>query len=45
MNPLITIITPSFNHARYLENTVKSVINQTYKNIEYIIIDDGSTDN
>lgn len=43
--PLVTIITPSFNHGRYLENTVQSVIDQTYKNIEYIIIDDGSTDN
>lgn len=45
MNPLVTIITPSFNHARYLENTVKSVIDQTYDHIEYIIIDDGSSDN
>lgn len=44
-NPLVTIITPSFNHARYLENTVKSVIDQTYDHIEYIIIDDGSSDN
>lgn len=43
--PLVTIITPSFNHARYLENTVKSVIDQTYDHIEYIIIDDGSSDN
>ncbi|MBD8084614.1 glycosyltransferase family 2 protein [Chryseobacterium caseinilyticum] len=43
--PLVTIITPSFNHARYLQNTVESVVNQTYPNIEYIIIDDGSSDN
>lgn len=45
MKPLVTVITPSYNHGKYLENTVKSIINQTYKNIEYIIIDDGSTDN
>lgn len=44
-SPLVTIITPSFNHAQFLENAVESVIKQTYKNIEYIIIDDGSNDN
>lgn len=42
--PLISIITVVKNGERYLEQTIKSVINQTYINIEYIIIDGGSTD-
>jgi glycosyltransferase involved in cell wall biosynthesis len=42
--PLITIITVVFNGDKHLEQTVISVINQTYNNVEYIIIDGGSTD-
>lgn len=43
-NPLLTIVTAVFNGEKYLEETILSVINQTYNNIEFIIIDGGSTD-
>ncbi len=44
VKPLISIITVVFNGSKTLEQTIQSVLTQTYKNIEYIIIDGGSTD-
>ena len=43
-NPIISIITISYNAVKDIENTILSVLNQTYPNIEYIIIDGGSSD-
>lgn len=44
-NPLVSVVVPSYNHENYVQECINSIIDQTYKNIELIIIDDGSKDN
>ena len=44
MKKLVTVIVPIYNVENYLKKCVNSIINQTYENIEIILIDDGSTD-
>ncbi|EFP0135307.1 glycosyltransferase family 2 protein, partial [Campylobacter coli] len=41
----ISVIIPIYNVEKYLDECLKSVINQTYKNLDIILVDDGSTDN
>ena len=43
-NPLITILMPVYNGEKYLEEAVESILNQTFSNFEFLIIDDGSND-
>ena len=43
--PLVSVITPVYNREKYLEECITSILNQTYQNFEFIIVDDKSTDN
>ena len=43
-SPVISVVMPVYNNEKYLDTAIKSVLNQTYSNFEFIIIDDGSTD-
>lgn len=44
-NPLVSVLIPTYNSSKFVEETIKSITDQTYKNIEIVVVDDASTDN
>ena len=44
-NPLVSVIVPNYNHEKFLEQRINSILNQTFQDFELILIDDKSTDN
>ena len=45
MEKLVSVIIPNFNYGRFLKSTIDSALDQTYNNLEVIVVDNGSTDN
>lgn len=44
VDPMVTVLVPAYNHEKYVEQTILSIVNQTYQDFELIVIDDGSSD-
>ncbi len=42
--PLVTVVIPSYNHQNFVQDSIRSIIQQSYQNIELLVIDDGSSD-